>query len=331
VTIISRSGKFHKNGDSSDSKQLDFVEGQQAGSSGAIYNIYLSEAIVEFVKGLGSTNLWTATKTYYQGSSTKSYPSTLNFGKAVYVTDTSSDLPKNWFCSKGDDTCATVDPGFYANTTNLDKKNPKAGSFSSKADFTTWTTSLLETKVFPWDQNGSGVYVFVIQPGAFYKQNPNTPVVYPSEGLNTLDCSVHDAAWITPFGQGGILTYAIIGAPNKNGNPCFDRIQALTGLDPKKRSSAILRLSVLNDIAHELLEIVTNPIPFQSWAVDVNNISYEPADLCRNVFLSKSSAQVQPNKNNSKLTYFWNVELSNGHKYLIQGMWDVKTQSCVGA
>lgn len=174
--------------------------------------------------------------------------------------------------------------------------------------------------------------MFVIQSGGFYKQDPSTAVVYPSTGFETLDCSVHDAAYITPFsGNGGILTYAIIGEPADTSNMCYKRIQVLTGLDPSSRSSAIKRLSVLNDIAHEVLEMVSNPIPYESWTATYSGKSYEPGDLCRNVFLSKSSSNVQPNSDNSQLKYPWNIQLSNGHQYLVQSMWDVNTQSCVAA
>lgn len=198
---------------------------------------------------------------------------------------------------------------------------PNPGSFSSLSLFATWLgpgpgggtlanggPGVLKSRLLA-DDPPDGIYIVVLAEEESLKDDSGHVIMTSKVG----DCGYHSFAHMNTGTGQGLQTYMwlmvqIPSTLSSGAGNCFMRSQSALGYSSTYGSnSTTKRNKIINDLAHELYEIASDPFPGYGYSTATGTT--EIGDLCANVFPNTSTAV--SNKPYSSATFNANTQLAN--------------------
>jgi hypothetical protein len=128
-----------------------------------------------------------------------------------------------------------------------------------------------------------------------------------------------------------IYTFALVAVPIQD-YTCFGEFKKALQYNivinaTNLRNSTVKRMTTMNLIAHELVEMVASPIPWTGWtATTKKGAVYENADICHNTYLNLTQS---PANNDTTINTNYEFQVNgNTRRYLIQSTWDINANNC---
>jgi hypothetical protein len=270
----------------------------QSGQEGGEYTMNgnsFTDALDEFLKYFGKSNIpqWNVITSHYSGIGE------LTFKKSVRISDTTNSIHY------------LGGPSFYGYTV-----------------FDSWFTNVLKSNLLP-DDPDRGIYMIIIAEGESLRSSASDKDSYviSSSGQTKksgdyADCAVHHYTTTKVGTRYHDYFWGIVGIPQSGdrSNNCYTRNEEAMGMIDG-RASFIKRNGVMSGIAHELMEIVTDPYNGNGWYGGKQNDPVQNADNCALTYLNtfrKTLGRKEFNVN-TKIGDSW---------YMIQGSFNPRDNKC---